>query len=138
MVTFVVNAAILLFAYWMLTTGNHSVRELLPGTVFAGAGLTILQLVGAWVVRRYISGASDTYGTFAIVIALLSWFLLVSRVILLGAELSAVVAADVTPRSLLADQDLTDGDRRAAELDAQRVRRDERLPLAVEIPQSVS
>lgn len=129
-VTFVVDSAIVLFAFWMLTSRRHNVRELLPGTVFAGVGLVILQVVGTWVVKRYISGASDTYGTFAIVIALLSWFFLVSRVVLLGAELNAVLAYGVSPRSLLADQDLTEGDRKAAELDAERVRRDERLPLA--------
>lgn len=134
-VTFVVDSAIVLFAFWMLTSRKHDVRELIPGTIFAGVGLVVLQVLGTWVVERYISGASDTYGTFAIVIALLSWFFLVSRVVLLGAELSAVVAYGVSPRSLLADQDLTDGDRRAAELDAERVRRDERLPLAVELPE---
>ena len=122
----------MLFAFWMLTSRRHELRELLPGTLFAGVGLVVLQILGTWVVQRYISGASDTYGTFAIVIALLSWFFLVSRVVLLGAELSAVLAFGVSPRSLLTDQDLTDGDRRAAELDAQRIRRDERIPLVAE------
>lgn len=131
-VTFVVDSAVVLFAFWMLTSRRHTIRELLPGTLFAGVGLVALQVLGTWVVQRYISGASDTYGTFAIVIALLSWFFLVSRVVLLGAELSAVLAFGVSPRSLLADQDLTEGDRRAAELDAQRVRRDERIPLVAE------
>ena len=42
--------------------------------------------------RRFIAGASDTYGTFAVVIALLSWFHLVSRLVLLSAELNVVLA----------------------------------------------
>lgn len=125
--TFVVDAAIVLFAFFVLVKGHNSFRKLLPGTIVAGIGLTVLQLVGSWIVRRYISGASDTYGTFAIVIALLSWFFLLSRVVLLSAELNAVLANRVNPRSLLPDQEMTDGDRRAAELDAQRVVRDERL-----------
>ena len=57
-----------------------------PGVVVGAVGLVVLQQLGSFVVRRYIAGASDTYGTFAIVIALLSWFFLVSRVVLLSAQ----------------------------------------------------
>ena len=46
-------------------------------------------------------GASDVAGTFATVIALLSWFHLVSRVILMSAQLNEVLADDLTPRRLL-------------------------------------
>lgn len=129
LVTFVVDGAILLFAFWLLTTGRNSVRELVPGTIFGAVALVVLQLLGNWVVQRYIKGASDTYGTFAIVIALLSWFFLLSRVVLYGAELNAVLAHGVSPRTMVPDDGTppTEGDRRAAALDAQRVRHDERL-----------
>ena len=59
----------------------------------------MLQQLGSFVVRRFIAGASDTYGTFAVVIALLSWFHLVSRVVLMSAELNAVLAARLCPRA---------------------------------------
>jgi inner membrane protein YhjD len=129
LVTFVVNGLVLWSSFWFLTSGPRGGRSLLPGTVLAAAALVLLQLLGNWIVSRYISGASDTYGTFAVVIGLLSWFLLVSRVVLYGAELNAVLTNEVMPRSLVPDGGPTAGDRRAAELDVQRVQRDERLPV---------
>ena len=83
--------------------------------------------------HRYIAGASDTYGTFAVVIALLSWFFLVSRVVLLGAELNAVLHHQLTPRSLVGSAPVTDGDRRAVLYDARRVQRDRRIGFAVSV-----
>ncbi len=82
---------------------------------------------------RYIAGASDTYGTFAVVIALLSWFFLVSRVVLLGAELNSVLHHRLTPRSLVGSTPVTDGDRRAVLFDARRVQRDRRIGFAVSV-----
>jgi YihY family inner membrane protein len=127
LVTFVVDAALLLATFWLLTTGRNPVRTLWPGTVFSAAGLVGLQVLGTWVVQRYIKGASDTYGTFAVVIALLSWFFLLSRVVLYGAELNGVLARQVWPRTMVGEGELTRGDRRASELDAERVQIDERL-----------
>ena len=134
LVTFAVNVLILLATFWLLISGRNAWRELLPGTLLAAAGLVLLQSLGRWVVRRYIAGASDTYGTFAIVIALLSWFYLVSRVILLGAELNAVLTHRLTPRSLVPDSQMTEGDRRAILHDQHRVQRDRRVGVAVTIP----
>jgi uncharacterized BrkB/YihY/UPF0761 family membrane protein len=129
---FAVNAAVLLFTYWLLTTGPNAARELLPGAVAGGVGLMILQIAGNWLMERHIKGASDTYGTFAVVIALLSWFFLVSRIVLLSAELNSVLARRLSPRSIVHEAGLTDADRRAAELDAHRVQRDDRLDVEVE------
>lgn len=134
LLTFVVNVLILQATFWLLISGRNSWRELLPGVVFAAAGLVLLQSLGRWVVRRYIAGASDTYGTFAIVIALLSWFYLVSRVVLLGAELNAVLAHRLTPRSLVPSTQMTEADRRAVLHDQRRVQRDRRIGVAVSIP----
>ena len=133
LVTFVVNIAILAVTFRLLISGSPSWRQLLPGTLAAAGVLVILQSVGRWVVQRYIAGASDTYGTFAIVIALLSWFYLVSRVVLLGAELNAVLLHGLTPRSLVASTGATDGDRRAILHDQRRVQRDRRVGVAVSV-----
>lgn len=132
-VTFVVNVAILFVTFRLLISGRNSLRELLPGTLAAAAVLVVLQSLGRWVVQRYIKGASDTYGTFAIVIALLSWFYLVSRVVLLGAELNAVLRHGLSPRSLVASTGATEGDRRAILHDQRRVQRDRRVGVAVSV-----
>ena len=95
--------------------------------------LVVLQQLGSFVVRRYIAGASDTYGTFAIVIALLSWFFLVSRVILMSAEANQVLADGLSPRRLLGDGPPTDADRRATLLDVHRIQRDRTLGYALAV-----
>jgi membrane protein len=132
-VSFVVNAAILLATFAMFISGRNAVRELLPGALVAAAAIVALQALGSWIVTRYIAGASDTYGTFAVVIALLSWFFLVSRVVLLGAELNAVLHHRLTPRSLVGSTPVTDGDRRAVLYDARRVQHDRRIGFAVSV-----
>jgi membrane protein len=132
-ITFVVDALILLATYWLLISGRNTFRELLPGVLGAAALIVGLQSLGTVIVQRNIKGASDTYGTFAIVIALLGWFFLVSRVILMAAELNAVRAHRLTPRSLVSDSRMTDGDRRAVLYDALRVQRDRRIGVAVSL-----
>jgi inner membrane protein YhjD len=132
-ISLVVHTAMLLVTFRLFISGRNPFRELLPGALVAGAGIVMLQAVGTLIVNRYIKGASDTYGTFAVVIALLSWFFLVSRVVLLGAELNAVLRNQVWPRSLVTSTEPTDGDRRAVHLDARRVQRDQRIGVAVSV-----
>src|SRR4051812_15976342 len=78
--TFVVNALLMVMMLTVLPAQRRPLRRLLPGVVVGAVGLVVLQQVGSLIVRHFIAGASDTYGTFAIVIALLSWFFLVTRV----------------------------------------------------------
>jgi uncharacterized BrkB/YihY/UPF0761 family membrane protein len=56
-------------------------------------GWTILQTVGAYFVRYIVKGASDVYGTFAVVIGLLTWINIQIRLILWAAELNTVIEA---------------------------------------------
>jgi uncharacterized BrkB/YihY/UPF0761 family membrane protein len=44
-------------------------------------------------VRYFVKGASDVYGTFAVVIGLLTWINIQVRLILYAAELNSVLAA---------------------------------------------
>lgn len=132
-VTLATNVTILLVTFRLLISGPNSWRELLPGAVSAGVLLLVLQSLGRWVVARYIAGASDTYGTFAIVIALLSWFFLVARFVVMGAELNAVLAHGLAPRSLVPSSPMTDGDRRALHHDQRRVQRDRRVGVAMSV-----
>lgn len=135
--TVAVNVAVLLMTYSVLPARRRPLRELLPGALVGAVALALLLQLGTWVVTRYIAGASDTYGTFAIVIALLSWFHLVSRVILMAAELNDVVASHLWPRSMVAGAALTEADRQATLLDMQRVQRDERFGFALAVGDDV-
>ncbi|MET0145656.1 MAG: YihY/virulence factor BrkB family protein [Ilumatobacteraceae bacterium] len=138
LLSLVIDAALLLMMFSVLPAERRAVRLLLPGAVVGAVGLVVLQQLGSYVVRRFIAGASDTYGTFAVVIALLSWFHLVSRLLLLSAELNEVLLHDLSPRRLLAGGSATDADRRAQMLDVQRIQRDPTTGYAVTIDQHVS
>jgi inner membrane protein YhjD len=131
--TVVVNAALVLAMFSVLPTHRRPARELLPGVIVAAILLVILQQLGSFIVRHFIANASDTYGTFGTVIALLSWFFLLTRVLLLSAQLNVVLANRLSPRSLLATSPPTDADRRTSLLDVQRIQRDSRLGYAVSV-----
>jgi membrane protein len=131
--TALVNAALLLMMFIVLPAQRRPTRDLLPGIIIGAILLTVLQQLGSFVVRHYIAGASDTYGTFAIVIALLSWFYLVNRVVLMSAQANAVIADGLSPRRLRAEGAPTEADRRATMLDVQRIQRDNRLGYAVSV-----
>jgi uncharacterized membrane protein/uncharacterized BrkB/YihY/UPF0761 family membrane protein len=119
-----------LFAVFALLTGRPvRVRELLPGVAVAAVGTLLLQSLGSWYVDLAVTRASDTYGTFALVIGLLSWFLLLSHLMLIAAELNVVLHRRLWPRSLVGT--LTPADRLALERSARAAQRDERQRIAV-------
>jgi uncharacterized BrkB/YihY/UPF0761 family membrane protein len=68
-------------------------RDTWVGAAISGVLLTALQVAGGLLVTRYLVGASDTYGTFATVIALTSWFGLNAQAVLAGVAWNAERAA---------------------------------------------
>lgn len=117
-----VNVLVFMVAYRVLTVAHIGWRTVLPGAAFAGVVYTALQYVGGLYVSRTLDGATATYGTFAVVIGLLSWIYLIAQVMMFGAELNAVVDRRMWPRSLFGDP-ATRGDResQAAQVTAQRM-----------------
>jgi membrane protein len=95
-----VNTLLFLAGFRVLTVRNVSLRSLLPGAVLAALVWALLQWLGGWYVDRQLSRADATYGTFALVIGLLSWLYLASTVTLLAAELNVVRTRRLWPRSL--------------------------------------
>ena len=53
-----------------------------------------------------MTGASDTYGTFNLVIGLLTWLALQARIVLYAAEINVVLELRLWPRSLRPDDPL--------------------------------
>jgi membrane protein len=92
-------------------------RYHLGGAAFAAVGWVGLQLLGGYYVGHVLKNASETYGTFATVIGLLSWIYLAVHVMLLGVEGNVVASRRLWPRSfsLIFQEPLTDADRRALE-----------------------
>jgi YihY family inner membrane protein len=108
--TLLLNLALILFAFKVLTSVALPWRQLLPGTVLAGVAWTILQVVGGYYVTHQLRSASQVYGTLALVIGLLSWLYLGGQLFLYSAELNVVLARRLYPRSMFPP--LTEGDKR--------------------------
>ena len=123
------NAVVFGVAFQVLGAHRLRVVEILPGAALAAVGSLLLQLAGTWYVDSAVDRASDTYGAFAVVIGLLSWFLLGSYILILSAELNVVLHRRLWPRSLAGE--LAPADRDAMRLAAGGARRDAREEIAV-------
>jgi inner membrane protein YhjD len=118
------NGVIYLTAFALLTERPFRPRELLPGVALAAVGSLALQSLGGWYVGQTVDRASDTYGTFALVIGLMSWFFLLAHLVLLAAEVNVVRTRRLWPRSLAGP--LSHADRLALTRAAEAARSDAR------------
>ena len=117
-----INGVVFLAIFALLTPGPRQIRALLSGVTLAAVGWLVLQALGGWYVDRVIADASATYGTFALVIGLLSWFWLGSLLVLLAAEVNVVLVWRLWPRSLAGEPE--PADRRVLRRLAESTRRD--------------
>lgn len=85
----------------LLTARDVTWRMLRGGAVSAAIAYELLQLVGGYYVGHTLKHATNTYGTFALVIGLLSWIYLASHILLLVAEGNVVATKRLWPRSFL-------------------------------------
>ena len=107
----VVDALLALLGFRLLTAQERSWRAHVPGSILAGILFAALQLLGSWYVTRTLSNASNTYGFFGVVFALLAYFALAAQVLLYSAQLNVVLHRRLWPRSLV-QPPLIDADRR--------------------------
>ena len=112
------NVGTMILVFKVLTAAPLSWRDVWPGATLAGVLWTGLQALGGYIVGRRISGASDVYGLFAVVIGLLSWLYLGAQLTVVSAELNVVLRKGLWPRSLLPPPDRPE-DERAMRLQAQ-------------------
>lgn len=119
-----VNIGVFLVAFRVLTQQKLGWKDVLPGAIVAGVAAVLFQMLGGFIIDRNLRGASQTYGTFAVVIGLLSWLYLQAQVTILAAEINVVRSRRLWPRSL-SQKDLTEADRRALEFHAEV---EERVP----------
>jgi len=131
----VANLAVFLAAFGLLTARPVRIPELLPGVTLAAIGALALQSAGGWYVERTVANASETYGTFALVIGLLSWFWLFSHLLLIAAEVNVVLRRRLWPRSLTGE--LEAADRSALQRTAEAMRQDERQEILVRFSDGV-
>jgi len=109
------NVGLFWVGFRVLTASNVTWRQLRGGAIGAGVLYELLQTVGGYYVGHTLKHASDLYGTFGLVIGLLSWIYLASHITLLAAEANVVASRKLWPRSfsVLIEQPATDADLRA-------------------------
>lgn len=98
-----VSILMYLLAFQLLTDERLEWRHLWPGAIFSGIAWWALQTFGAVYVVRQQEAAGRTYGQYASIIALMAFLYVAAQTSILGAEISAVRAHRLWPRSLTKD-----------------------------------
>jgi membrane protein len=89
--TVVVNIVVIASMYRFLTSASPSFGDVWPGAIMAGIIFSVLHYFGPRLVETITKNASDTYGTFAIVLGLITWLGFVAIGTLMAAELNAAI-----------------------------------------------
>ena len=100
-VSLVLNLALYVLAFRILTPKSIPRRQLVAGALVGGTAWTVLQNVGTLLLEHQFKGANELYGTFAVVLGLMAWIFLGARITLYAAELNVVLARRLWPRSLV-------------------------------------
>ncbi len=111
-VAFVLNLALFMTAFKLLTNLDLSWRELLPGVVVAAVMWQLLQYFGGFYVDHELKRTGPLYGVFALVLGLLAWLYLGAQLTIFAAEVNVVRVRRLWPRSFFSDP-LSEADRRA-------------------------
>ena len=120
-VSVLVNAALFLLGFRVLTVRQVTFRQVAPGAVVAALIWQLLELGAVRYAADELTGADPLYGVFALVLALLAWIFLEALVVTAAAEINVVLVDRLWPRALLTlthfvgPDDLTEADRRCLE-----------------------
>ena len=129
------NLIIFLLAFRILTTEDVTWGDVFPGAMVAALSWTVLQALGGYIVSHQLQGASETYGTFAIVIGLLAWIYLGAQMTLFAAEVNVVRKRRLWPRAIT-QPPLTEADERALRSYAEQEERRPEEYISVRIDQT--
>jgi uncharacterized BrkB/YihY/UPF0761 family membrane protein len=105
-VSLLLNFALFMASFHLLTSIEVAPRELVPGVLFAGVMWELLQTAGGIYINHVVRNASSTYGLFALVIGVLTWLHLGAQLTVYGAEINVVLARRLYPRSLFGAPDV--------------------------------
>lgn len=98
---------VLLGVFWVLYIFGSSARKhpraYLPGAISAAVGLTLLHIVGGYVMSHELRAQTGLTAQFAVVLAILFWIYLQALVFVYSAEISSVRFNKLWPRSLVSE-----------------------------------
>ena len=107
-VSIALNIGLFMAAFHFLSREPQHWRVLLPGAILAAGFWTVLQLLGGLYIE-HIAKSNTTYGTFALVLGILTWLHLGTQITLYCAEFDTVLTGKRWPRSLFdTHEDLPD------------------------------
>lgn len=114
---------VLLVAFALAPNRRLTVRQLLPGALFAAILLELLQSFGYVYVGRVVRHATDINAVFALVLGIIAYLYVAALIMVFSMEINAVRAEHLWPRALLSpftdNVDLTDADEDAYTAQAQ-------------------
>jgi YihY family inner membrane protein len=96
-----INAGTFVAAFRALTPKSIPWRRLIPGSLLAALGWSLLQLLGGYLVAHQLHSLSQVYGTFAVVLGLISFIYLEAQLVIYAAEFNVVLARHLWPRSIV-------------------------------------
>lgn len=96
----VVNVALFLLGFRILTPNAIATRTLVTGATVAALSWNVLQYLGTWLVGHELRHASQLYGYFGSILGLVSFLFIAAQVSLIAAEINVVKARHLYPRSL--------------------------------------
>jgi membrane protein len=94
------NAALFLAAFRLMTSDTIPMRCLWVGVAFAALFWELLQVLGGYYIGHVLKHTTGTYAQFGLVIALLVWLHLGAQLTLFAAEINVVLNRKLWPRSL--------------------------------------
>ncbi|HET9256956.1 MAG TPA: YihY/virulence factor BrkB family protein [Pseudonocardiaceae bacterium] len=134
------NVGAFLIGFRVLTAREIPLSDLIPGAVGAGIGVQLLQIGGAAFIGA-LSGSSQVYGVFGLVLGLLAYLYLQAVIVVFCAEINVVRARRLWPRNLLTlfvqDVALTAADRASyrSYVEAERFKPSQRVRTTFDRPQ---
>jgi membrane protein len=112
LVAFILNVALFMTAFKLLTAVEVGWRDLIIGVLIAAVFWQLLQHLGGFYIDHELKHTGPLYGTFALVLGLLAWLYLGAQLTIFAAEINVVRFYRLWPRSFFGDE-LLEADRRA-------------------------
>jgi membrane protein len=99
-ISLVLNVGMFWLGFRLATVRRVRWRDLRIGATIAAVVWQVLQVAGGYVVAHQLHRAEELYGTFGVVLGLITWLFLQAEVTLYAAEVDVVLARRLWPRSL--------------------------------------
>jgi membrane protein len=115
LVSLILNIGLYWLGFRIATAAEVATRDLRLSAILAAIAWQILQLVGGVFIKH---ASNSAYGTFGIVLGLLTWLYVQAQITLFVAELNVVRVRKLWPRALIPPL-LTEADMRAYQLYAE-------------------